>query len=113
MTRTTSLLRTDLARALAGKLSAPKIAVAPGLNRFSAALYDQLAATDRGNLVYSPLSISSALSMALAGARGQTAAQIAKALGQPGADVQYHSELATLLEQIAKSGNADGNQLLN
>jgi serpin B len=51
--------------------------------------------------------------MALAGARGQTAAEIAKVLGQPGADLRYHSELAALLERIARTGNADGIQFLN
>jgi serpin B len=50
---------------------------------FGAALYRLLAA-DRGNLVFSPASIAAALQMALCGARGQTAAQIAAALGLPG-----------------------------
>jgi serine protease inhibitor len=105
------LLRAALGWALAGTLGAADSAVAPGLNRFSSDLYHQLAAGDRGNLVFSPLSISIALSMAAAGARGQTAAEMAKALGQPGADRRYR--LAALLQQIAKSGNADGNQFLN
>jgi serpin B len=113
MIRTTLLLRAALGCALAGTLGAADGAVAPGLNRLSTALYNQLAAGDRGNLVFSPLSISIALSMASAGARGQTAAEMAKALGQPGADLRYHSELAALLQQIAKSGNAEGNQFLN
>ena len=113
MTRTPLLLRAALGWALAGTLGAADNALAPGLNRFSADLYHQLAAGDRGNLVFSPLSISIALSMASAGARGQTGAEMAKALGQPGSDLRYHSELAALLQQIAKSGNADGNQFLN
>jgi serpin B len=49
----------------------------------------------------------------LAGARGQTADEIAKALGQAGVDARYHSELAALLGQIVKAGNADGNQFAN
>jgi serpin B len=48
-----------------------------------AALYRLLAA-DGGNLVFSPASIAAALQMALCGAHGQTAAQIAAALGLPG-----------------------------
>src|SRR5580693_4413216 len=50
---------------------------------FGAALYRLLAA-DGGNLVFSPASIGAALRMALCGARGQTAAEIAAALGLPG-----------------------------
>jgi serpin B len=50
---------------------------------FGAALYRLLAA-DGGNLVFSPASISAALLMALCGARGQTAAEIAAALDLPG-----------------------------
>ena len=113
MNRTTFSLGAALASVLSGTLDATENAVASGLNGFSAALYTQLATGDRGNLVFSPLSISSALSMALAGARGQTAAEIAKALGQTGGVAQYHSELAALLGQIAKAGNANGNQFVN
>ena len=50
---------------------------------FGAALY-RLLAVDDGNLVFSPASIGAALRMALCGARGQTAAEIAAALGLPG-----------------------------
>jgi serine protease inhibitor len=50
---------------------------------FVAALYRLLAADD-GNLVFSPASIGAALRMALCGARGQTAAEIAAAMGLPG-----------------------------
>jgi serpin B len=46
---------------------------------FGAALYRLLAA-DGGNLVFSPASIAAALRMALCGARGQTAAEMAAAL---------------------------------
>jgi hypothetical protein len=41
------------ALALVGTLCAADIGVAPGLNRFSTTLCDQLAAVDRGNLVFS------------------------------------------------------------
>jgi serpin B len=49
---------------------------------FGAALYRLLAA-DGGNLVFSPASIGAALRMALCGARGQTATEIAAALSLP------------------------------
>jgi serine protease inhibitor len=57
---------------------------APGPDdAFGAALYRLLAA-DGGGLVFSPASIGAALRMALCGARGQTATEIAAALGLPG-----------------------------
>lgn len=49
---------------------------------FGTDLYRQLAAA--GNVVFSPASIAAALRMALAGARGDTAAELAAALHLPG-----------------------------
>jgi serpin B len=49
---------------------------------FGTDLYMKLAAT--GNVVFSPASIAAALRMALAGARGDTAAELAAALHLPG-----------------------------
>jgi serpin B len=49
---------------------------------FGTDLYSELAGT--GNLVFSPASIATALCMALAGARGETAAELATALHLPG-----------------------------
>ena len=48
---------------------------------FALRLYRQLAAADSDNLFVSPYSISTSLSMVLAGARGNTAAELASALG--------------------------------
>ncbi len=50
----------------------------PGDDAFGADLYRGL--PDRGNLVFSPASIATALRLVLLGARGETAAQIAAAL---------------------------------
>ncbi len=47
---------------------------------FAAKLYGQLASEDDGNLFFSPWSVSAAFAMAYAGARGETAAEIADAL---------------------------------
>jgi serpin B len=55
--------------------------VAEGNNAFGFDLYQALRAqAERGNLFFSPYSLSSALAMAYAGARGETAAQMAQAL---------------------------------
>jgi serpin B len=95
-----------------GGLCGADQSVVQGLNRFASSSYQQVAARG-GNIVMSPFSISSALSMALVGARGQTAAEIAKVLGQANADPAYHRELAALVEQIAKAANSGPNQFLN
>jgi serine protease inhibitor len=66
-----------------------------------------------GNLAVSPYSIANALSMALAGARGGTAEEMAKVLGQSAVDAKYHAELAALVGAIRKAGNAGGNRFLD
>jgi serpin B len=76
---------------------------ADGLNAFAGDLYHQLA-RNHGNLVFSPLSISTALAMALAGARGQTAKEMSAVLHHTPPD-------AALLEKLTKAGNTAGDQL--
>src|SRR5580658_7945854 len=94
---------------LAGALLASSD-VTPGMNRFATAAYRQLA-QNNGNLILSPFSISTALSMLLDGARGQTAAGIAAALDQPSPGPEYHAAVASLAAEIAKQANLEGNQL--
>jgi serpin B len=55
-------------------------ALARGANQFAIDLYSKLAARTPGNLVLSPDSISHAMGMAYAGARGETAREISDAL---------------------------------
>jgi len=57
-------------------------AVVEGNNEFALELYAKLRAQE-GNLFFSPYSISTALAMAYAGARGETESQMAKALHFP------------------------------
>jgi len=80
------------------------------MNAFTIASYKQLAPGD-ANLILSPFNIATALSMALAGARGRTAEEIQSVL-----HVHYHStydaSLGALVADLAKAGNAAGNQLL-
>jgi serpin B len=54
--------------------------VVAGNTAFALDLYAQLGKAEKGNLFFSPGSIHTALAMTYAGARGQTAAQMAKAL---------------------------------
>jgi serpin B len=59
--------------------AADRKVVVAGNNAFAVALYGQLR-NQAGNLFFSPESISTALAMAYAGARGDTASQMAKTL---------------------------------
>ena len=54
--------------------------VAQDVNLFAADLYARLRSTEQGNLFFSPQSISTALAMTYAGARGQTAEEMARTL---------------------------------
>lgn len=56
--------------------------VVKGNNEFALELYSKLR-TNEGNMFFSPYSISTALAMAYAGARGQTEVQMANVLGFP------------------------------
>ena len=73
--------------------------VVEGNTAFAIELYQQLK-SQPGNLFFSPYSISSALAMAYGGARGQTEAEMAKALhfSQPSQDT--HAAFATLAARM-------------
>jgi len=84
--------------------------ITSGMNQFATTTYHELArGTD--NIVFSPFNISTALSMALAGARGQTATEMAATLHQPPADAAYHAAVADLVSRLNKSANTAGDEL--
>ena len=78
-------------------------ALAAANNAFACDLYAQLKDT-KGNLFFSPFSVSSALAMAYAGANGDTAAQMRKALRFSDAPAQenknIHASFAELLKHF-------------
>jgi serine protease inhibitor len=80
------------------KLNPDTKALVKGDNDFAFNLYQKLS-SDEGNLFFSPYSISSALAMTYAGARGQTAAEMAKTLQFPFPDQRLHSAFADLTGQ--------------
>jgi serpin B len=94
---------------LAAALPAADSRIIPPMNAFTAASYKQLTGGD-GNLFLSPFNIATALSMALAGARGQTAEEIQSVLR-----LHYHpsydAALGALLADLTKVGNTGGNEL--
>jgi serpin B len=77
--------------------------VAEGCNRFAFDLYAHLLRQE-GNLFLSPYSISTALTMTYAGARGQTADQMAKVLCLPASREAVHVAYATLQRDLNAAG---------
>src|SRR5690349_18169284 len=71
---------------------------AEGPNAFAVDLYSKVS-RQPGNLVFSPFSVSTALAMALTGARGQTAAEMRSVLRNP--------PDAALLDQLSKAAGTD------
>ncbi|GAK58509.1 proteinase inhibitor I4, serpin [Candidatus Vecturithrix granuli] len=78
-----------------------------GNNRFALQLYQKLRTPD-GNLFFSPYSISSAIAMTYAGARGETATQMAETfhfqLEQDALHLAF-ANLATQFQNVQESGN--------
>ena len=81
--------------------------VVQGNTEFALALYQQLR-TEEGNLFFSPYSISSALAMTYAGARGNTQVEMAQALHFLLDEEQLHPAFALLqarLHDIGRKGH--------
>jgi serpin B len=85
-------------------------AVVKGNNQFAFDLYAQLRKQD-GNLFFAPNSISTALAMTYAGARGDTADEMAKALHFTLPPDQLHPAFAALLKEQNGEGKKRGYQL--
>jgi serpin B len=77
-----------------------RAAVVKANDAFAVDLYRKLTETAEGNLAFSPLSLSTALSMAGGGARGETEAAMAKALRLSTIDQSHHEALASLLSEL-------------
>lgn len=81
-------------------------AVAKGSNEFALDLYARLRAEaekEDGNLFFSPASISTALSMAYAGARGQTADEMKQVLHFTLEDNKLHPAMGALAKRLTSS----------
>jgi len=85
-------------------------AVADGNNRFALDLYGKLK-TGEDNLFYSPYSISTALAMTYAGARGQTATEMAKVLHFDLPPDRLHPACGGPVESLNEAGKKGGFQL--
>src|SRR5271157_5484210 len=90
---------------LAAALPAADSRITPAINAFTTASYKQVMGGD-ANLILSPFNISTALSMALAGARGRTAEEIQSVLHLH-YDSTWDSALGALLADLAKAGRSE------
>jgi len=87
--------------ALAGPSSGADVgAVVGGNNQFAFDIYKTLAGQEQGNLFLSPYSISTAMAMTYAGARGNTATQMADALGFTLPQDDLHEAFGELIDDI-------------
>ena len=81
-------------------------------NRFALEMYGRLRAQD-GNLFFSPANLSLCLALAYAGARGETARQMAATLHFSLDQEQLHQALAPLTRQLTNEGNPPAGYQLN
>jgi serpin B len=89
---------------------ADRAAIVNGNNEFGLDLYARLRAT-RGNVFFSPYSLSCALGMAYAGARGETADEMAKALRFSLPPGRVHPAFGSLIRAINAPGTKRANEL--
>jgi serpin B len=102
-------VRSDLSRDTTPEVpEANRAALRAGNTAFALALHHQLRGED-GNLFYSPHSVSSALAMTWAGARGETEAQMAEALSFTLPQEELHPAMNWLdLELSSRGEGAEG-----
>lgn len=100
-----NVAQSDLQRVTSPEISADEIhSLTGGNNAFALDLYQSLRSQD-GNLIYSPYSISIALAMTYAGARGETESQMAQTMHFLPPD-QLHPALNALDLELAGRGEA-------
>ncbi|HNX76027.1 MAG TPA: serpin family protein [Candidatus Rifleibacterium sp.] len=85
-------------------------ALVKGNRAFAVRLYNELGAT-RGNLFFSPFSISSALGMAFAGARENTAAEMKTAMSFELDQTLLHDAFRQLNQNLSAAANQHGQKL--
>jgi serpin B len=103
----------SLAQSELGRVTDPAVSaedqhiLAAGNRAFALDLYRQLRSTD-GNLIFSPYSISLALAMTYAGARGETARQMREVLHFGLVDERLHPAFNALDRSLAGLAEAEG-----
>lgn len=82
----------------------PPTTASSSINSLAVKLYRQLGRETTDNLIFSPASISAALTLAYGGARGQTATEIARVLDLPPDAEQAHHSQAEFLRWARTAG---------
>jgi len=95
---------------LPGTQAAPGRALVEGNTAFALDLYHQLK-SQPGNLFFSPYSISTALAMTYAGARGDTEKQMGRVLHFDMSQERVHSAFGELQRQLGEAGKQEGIEL--
>jgi serpin B len=91
------VMQSDLSREIGGALSAADLDTLVGANTaFATDLYRWMKTQRTGNFFFSPYSISQALAMTYAGARGQTEQQMSSALHFDRPQEQFHPAFSAL-----------------
>ena len=85
-------------------------AIVDGDNRFALDLYHKLCGRS-GNLIFSPYSLSTALAMTYAGARGSTAAEMESVLHFPFTGAKLHKDFRALQARLNSMGGRDSTEL--
>ncbi len=94
---------------LAQNAPAPDEELVAGNTAFALDLYAAVRPDSAENLLFSPYSISQALAMAYAGARGETAAQMAETLAFRLDQPALHKEFSALNSDLVARGNEEEN----
>lgn len=82
-------------------------AVAAAVNDLAFKLYPQLASDQNTNLVFSPVSVSAALSLAYAGAEGETAEELRRVLHVSGDETAWNAGMGELLRTLPRDVGGD------
>ncbi|MEX0712623.1 MAG: serpin family protein [Pirellulales bacterium] len=90
----------------------PDPEVIASTNRFALDLYGEMAKREQGNLFFSPLSISTGLAMAYAGAGGRTRSEIADVLHLSAPEPELHRSFAALRRDVHSPDAASWRLLL-
>ncbi|ACU69059.1 proteinase inhibitor I4 serpin [Catenulispora acidiphila DSM 44928] len=104
-----SLVRVNAARATVGQ--ADLSAASAGVNAFGVDVFHSVADGDEGNVMISPTSLATVLTMLLPGAKGQTEAQMAKALHTTMTADQFADALGALDSATVQRELADKAEL--
>lgn len=81
-------------------VKAQRVNIVQANQQFALDFYKQISANEKGNIFFSPISLSAAMSMAFAGAKGETQNQISSVFHFPSNRKKFHAQQGELLKQI-------------